>query len=200
AEVLVVHVKIQLAVESQWEIGGPEYTQFKTEACLGKYRAALDKLEHLVVMQLFELSKLLMSGTGYKLCQQISKALQQCSEAIRNTINQYNIQALALNPPCPKISWKDIVDYSFLGEFDLLRHSRAGICINDWAKPNHQEATNKFVKLRHAHEEVEQLNIEVCRLHTAIHAEELQTSAVIDNLLLSDPRLAAELQRQCRLR
>ncbi|KAG0705573.1 hypothetical protein DFH29DRAFT_980829 [Suillus ampliporus] len=132
----------------------------------------------------------------YKLCQQISKALQQCSEAIQNAINWYNIQAVALNPPRPKISWKDIVDYSFLGEFDLLRHSRADICSNDWAKPAHQEATNKFFKLRCAHEEVERLNIEVRRLRTAIHAEELQTSAVIDDLLLSDLRLAAELQCQ----
>lgn len=64
AEALVVHVEIQLAVEARWEIGGPEYTQFKTEACLGKYRAALDELERLVVMRLFELSKLSMSGTG----------------------------------------------------------------------------------------------------------------------------------------
>ncbi|KIK35339.1 hypothetical protein CY34DRAFT_26633 [Suillus luteus UH-Slu-Lm8-n1] len=126
-------------------------------------------------MQLFELSKLSMSGTEYKLCQQISKDLQRRSEAIRNAINWYNIQAVALNPPRPKISWKDIVDYS------------------------HREATNKFFKLRHAHEEVEQLNIEVRRLCTAIHAEELQTSAVIDDLLLSDPRLAAELQRQWHL-
>lgn len=126
--------------------------------------------------------------------------MQRRSEAIRNAINRYNIQAVALNPPRPKISWKDIVDYSFLGEFDLLRHSRGDIRTNDWAKPGHREATNKFFKLRRAHEEVERLNIEVRRLRTAIHAEELQTSAVIDNLLLSDPRLAAELQRQWRLR
>ncbi|KAG2121788.1 hypothetical protein BD769DRAFT_1629343 [Suillus cothurnatus] len=165
---------------------GPEYNGFKMEACISKYHAALDELERLVVMRLFELSKLSLSGTGYKLRQQISKALQRRSEAIRNAINQYNMQAVALIPPRPRISWKDIVDYSFLGEFDLLRHSWANICSNDWAKPAHREATNKFFKLRHTHKEVEQLNI-----------EELQTSAIIDDLLLSDPRLAAELQRQC---
>ncbi|KAG0697996.1 hypothetical protein DFH29DRAFT_878298 [Suillus ampliporus] len=180
-------------------IGGPEYTQFKTEACLGKYCAAIDELERLVIMQLFKLSKLLLSGTGYKLRQQISKALQWHSEAIRNVINQYNIQAVTLNSLCLKILWKDIVDYSFLGKFDLLRHSCADIHSNDWAKPAHQEATNKFFKLRHAHEEVERLNIEVHHLCTAIHAEELQTSAIIDDLLLSDLRLAAELQCQWRL-
>lgn len=64
AEALVVHVEIQLAVEARWEIGGPEYTQFKMEARIGKYRAALDELERLIVMRLFELSKLSLSGTG----------------------------------------------------------------------------------------------------------------------------------------
>jgi hypothetical protein len=98
---------------------------------------------------------LLIKILGYKLRQQISKALQRRSEAIRNAINRYNMQAVALIPPHPKISWKDIVDYSFLGEFDLLRHSRADIRSNDWAKPAHREATNKFFKLRRAHEEVE---------------------------------------------
>ncbi|KAG2737343.1 hypothetical protein P692DRAFT_201733361, partial [Suillus brevipes Sb2] len=53
----------------------------------------------------------------------IGKALQRRSEAIRNAINKYNVQAVALNPPRAHISWKDIADYSFLGEFDVLRHS-----------------------------------------------------------------------------
>ncbi|KAG2112649.1 uncharacterized protein F5147DRAFT_572290 [Suillus discolor] len=60
---------------------------------------------------------------GYKLRQQIGKALQHCPDAIHNAINRYNTQAVALKPPQPKISWKDIADYGFLGEFDLLRYS-----------------------------------------------------------------------------
>ncbi|KAG2120042.1 hypothetical protein DEU56DRAFT_928749 [Suillus clintonianus] len=196
AEMLVVHIELQLAVEGRWEIGGDEYNRFKMEACLGKYRTALDDLERLVVMRLFELSKLSLSGTGYKLRQQIGKALQRRSEAIRNAINRYNIQAIALNPPRPKISWKDIADYSFLGEFDLLRHSRTDIRSEDWAKPAHREATTKYFKLCRAHEEITRLNVEIRRLRTAIHAEQVQTTAVIEDLRLSDPKLAEELQRQ----
>lgn len=64
AEMLVAHVEVQLAVEARWEIGGDEYNQFKMEARLGKYRTALNDLERLVVMRLFELSKLSLSGTG----------------------------------------------------------------------------------------------------------------------------------------
>ncbi|KAG2741541.1 hypothetical protein P692DRAFT_20880086 [Suillus brevipes Sb2] len=200
AEALVAHVEIQLALEARWEIGGPEYNQFKMEARLGKYRTALNELERLVVMRLFELSKVSLSGTGYKLRQQISKALQRRSEAIRNAINRYNIQAVALNPPCPKISWKDIADYSFIGEFDLLRHSRTDIRTNDWTKPAHREATTMYFKLCRAHEEVMRLNVEIRRLRTAMHTEEIETTAVIQDLLISDQRLARELQHQWRSR
>ncbi|KAG1801748.1 uncharacterized protein BJ212DRAFT_1225821, partial [Suillus subaureus] len=53
----------------------------------------------------------------------------------------YNIQAAALDPPRPQLSWKDITEYSFLGdflgEFDLLCHSHTDICELDWTKPAH---------------------------------------------------------------
>ncbi|KAG1750458.1 uncharacterized protein EDB91DRAFT_1045863, partial [Suillus paluster] len=77
----------------------------------------------------------------------ISKALQWRSEAIWKAITRYNVQAVAVNLLCPNISWKDIADYSFLAEFDLLHHSRADIRSNDWAKPAHREATTKYFKL-----------------------------------------------------
>ncbi|KAG1727456.1 uncharacterized protein EDB91DRAFT_1239525 [Suillus paluster] len=185
AEALVAHMEIQLRIEERWVIGGPKYIQFKEEATLGKYRMALNELECLVVMRLFELSKLSLSGTGrYKLCQQIRKALQHCSEAICNAINWYNTQAAALNLPHPKLSWKDIAEYSFLGEFDLLCHSRTDIRELDWMKP--------------AHQEVSCLNVKVRRLFTFVHNEEMETKKVIMDLQLSNPLLASELQRQWR--
>ncbi|KAG2149219.1 hypothetical protein DEU56DRAFT_869443 [Suillus clintonianus] len=64
AEVLVAYCKGVLSVYERWVIGGEEYNRFKEEATLSKYCAALDELEHLVVMRLFKLSKLLLSGTG----------------------------------------------------------------------------------------------------------------------------------------
>ncbi|KIJ59026.1 hypothetical protein HYDPIDRAFT_101528, partial [Hydnomerulius pinastri MD-312] len=79
----------------------------------------------------------------------INKALQQRSEAVRNAITRYNMQAATLNPPRPQISWKEIVDYSFLSEFDLLCLLCADVHNDDWARPAHQEATVKFFKLCH---------------------------------------------------
>ncbi|KAG0693653.1 hypothetical protein DFH29DRAFT_985434 [Suillus ampliporus] len=144
---LVAHVELQLTVEGRWEIGCDEYNRFKMEACLGKYRTALDDLERLVVM---DCSSFLNCHCQGQLRQQIGEALQRRSEAIRNVINHYNIQAIALNPP--------------------------------------------------PHEELTRLNVEICRLRTAIHAEQVQTTAVIEDLRLSDPKLAEELQHQWRVR
>ncbi|KAI6018747.1 hypothetical protein PISMIDRAFT_113556, partial [Pisolithus microcarpus 441] len=142
---------------------------------------ALDDLERLVVMRLFELSKLAMSGTaGYKLHQQISKALQRHSEAIHNAISHYNMQAAALNPPHPLISWKDIAEYSFLGEFDLLCHCCADVRDNNWAKPAFWQVMVKFFRLQHAHEELVHVSMGVCHLWTSIHDEEAHIMKVID--------------------
>lgn len=101
-----------------------------------------------------------------------------------------------MNPPRPNISWKDIADYGFLAEFDLLCHSCADIRSNDWAKPAHWEATTKYFKLLRAREEIVWLNVEFRRLRTAIHDEELQVTGIIHDLLTSDPLLGSELKRQ----
>ncbi|OAX31130.1 hypothetical protein K503DRAFT_806345 [Rhizopogon vinicolor AM-OR11-026] len=76
AEAMASHLEIQLKVDKQWELGSEPYNHFRQEALLLNYRTALDELEQLIVMHLFELSKLSLSGTGYKQRQQISKALQ----------------------------------------------------------------------------------------------------------------------------
>lgn len=144
--------------------------------------------------------------------------MQRRSEAIRNALSRYNVQAAALDPPRPQLSWKDITEYSFLGEFDfmlsysdttehsflgefdLLRHSRTDIRELDWTKPAHREATVKYFKLCRAHEEIARLNVEVRRLRTAIHDEAVQMMTVITELLVLDLPLAHELQRQWKAR
>lgn len=55
---------MQLQVEERWAIGDDTYNKYKQETSLRQYRITLDELECLVVMRLFELSKLLLSGTG----------------------------------------------------------------------------------------------------------------------------------------
>ena len=131
--------------------------------------------------------------TGYKLHHQIGKALQHHLEAIKNALNCYNTQAIKLTLPHPTLSWKEIVDYSFLGEFDLLRHSRADICNEPWVYVTHHEAMVKYFKLCHAQEEVTWLNIEIQCPWTFIHDKAIYMTQVISQLSLSDPLLATEL-------
>lgn len=60
----VFNFEIQLGISDRWTADSAEYKWYKEEAILQDYRKALDELERLVVMRLFELSKLGMSGTG----------------------------------------------------------------------------------------------------------------------------------------
>ncbi|KAG1810630.1 uncharacterized protein BJ212DRAFT_1245459, partial [Suillus subaureus] len=94
------------------------------------------------------------------------------------------------------LSYSDITEHSFLGEFDLLHHSCTDIHELDWTKPAHCEATVKYFKLCHAHKEITQLNVEVHQLRTAIHDKAAQMTTVITELLVLDPPLAHELQWQ----
>jgi hypothetical protein len=215
AEALVDHGQGQLGLEERWKIGGDEYRKFKDEVMLTKYHSTLDELERLVIMHFSDLGKVGMSGTGmfdlrsfaafmlitvlgYKLRQQIGKALKRRSEAIHKALVRYNQQAAALTPPHLKISWKDIADYTFLGEFDLLHHSHSSIYDEDWAKPAYCEATVKFFKLCCAHKELTRVEVEVCWLCTAIHNEEREMQQAINGLNGSNPPLASEIQwRYC---
>ncbi|KAF8183496.1 hypothetical protein K438DRAFT_1494534, partial [Mycena galopus ATCC 62051] len=56
----------------------------------------------------------------YKLGDHISKALKARSKAIRNTLNRYNTAAEALDPPGCLLTWAEVVDYTFLSDFDIL--------------------------------------------------------------------------------
>jgi hypothetical protein len=105
---------------------------------------------------------------GYKLRKQIGRALQHRSEAIKNALNRYNTQAAKLNPPCPALTWKEIVDYSFIGEFDALQHARADIWDQPWTHTARHEATSKYLKLCRTREETTWLNVEIQWLQASI--------------------------------
>ena len=110
------------------------------------------------------------------------------------------MQAAKLDPPCPPLSWKEIVDYTFIGEFDTLRHSQSEVRSQPWAQTARREATVKYFKLCRAREEVTRLNIEVRRLRTSIHDESIHTQKTISLLSTTNPDLAFELQHRWKLR
>ncbi|TDL17784.1 hypothetical protein BD410DRAFT_843337 [Rickenella mellea] len=201
AETTTAHLENQLAIQgARWRPEDEEYKLVKDSMTERAYRKALDDLELLIVKRLLELTKLNMSGTGYQFRTQIAKALQRRSEAIKNALSRYNTHASKLVPPRPQLTWKEIVEYSFLGEFTLLRSSRSDIREQKWTQPAHREAMAKYFKYHRACEEIDRLNVEIRRLWTAIHDEAAQSSRVIGELSVSNPPLAAELRRRWALR
>lgn len=57
-------IEVQLNIQERWGPDHPEFMKYKSEVDNSDYRKALDALERVVVMRLFELTKLNMSGTG----------------------------------------------------------------------------------------------------------------------------------------
>ena len=64
AKSYVESLENSLNIEERWTEASPEYKTFFQENVLTSYERALDDLERLVVMHLFELAKMGTSGTG----------------------------------------------------------------------------------------------------------------------------------------
>ncbi|KIJ30003.1 hypothetical protein M422DRAFT_97226, partial [Sphaerobolus stellatus SS14] len=157
------------------------------------YHAALSHIEQLVSQRIMELTKLNISGTGYKLRTQIAAGLKR--QAIRNALVRYNKFAALVNPPRDPLTWETVVNYSFLAEFDLLRFSQVDIRDRPWVKPVIREGVMSYCKLQCARAEIKRLNVEIPRLYAAIHDEAQQIPAYISILEQTDRALANEVSR-----
>ncbi|EGO26151.1 hypothetical protein SERLADRAFT_407043 [Serpula lacrymans var. lacrymans S7.9] len=60
----VSDLEVQLCIKERWAIGSTEYNRYQEAKSISKYQTTVDNLECLTVMRLFELSKILMPGTG----------------------------------------------------------------------------------------------------------------------------------------
>ncbi|KAI0244935.1 hypothetical protein BJV78DRAFT_1143827 [Lactifluus subvellereus] len=125
----------------------------------GAYQKALSKLEGLVVARLFELHKMGLSGTGYKLCVHINRALKTWCNAIQAALRKCNEAAKVLNHP--QLDWKDVSTYDSLAEFELLQECRIDIRQQPWADTRNQQALLHHLKLECAEEERKRLNVEI---------------------------------------
>ncbi|KIY47775.1 hypothetical protein FISHEDRAFT_28253, partial [Fistulina hepatica ATCC 64428] len=161
-----------------------------------RYRRALDELERLVVQRLLELTKLNMSGVGYKLREKIRKALQARSEAIRKALERYNTAAKSLIPPRPTVTWTTVIEQVQLGELTLLQHSRQDIHALPWTQPLNREAACLYFKIKRAREEVIRRNVEIQRQVTFMLDNFNDYWHTIAAMSAEDPDLAAELQER----
>lgn len=103
-----------------------------------------------------------------------------------------------MDPPAPVLQWKDIMNYAFVSEFDLLHHtySHKDISQRPWAVQVNREVAAKFYKIRAARDEIVRLNVECRRLQTHIRDEELHYIRVERELATTSPLLAAEVRKE----
>ncbi|KAI6015494.1 hypothetical protein BKA83DRAFT_4498752 [Pisolithus microcarpus] len=139
-------------------INAREYTKHRV------FIRAVEELEGLVVQRMFELSKANLAKTGYKMRKHISKAISRRSAAIRAALERYNKLAPRQRPPRPKLDYAEVIGYSLLGEFSLLKHSRYEVLEKPWALPDNREMMMKYYKLQRSQEEITRLNVEIRRL------------------------------------
>ena len=77
----------------------------------------------------------------------ISKALQSRSQAIRTALDRYNSAAHLLPTPLCQLDWKEVVEYAFLADFDLLRDARQDISDRPWATAAGRLAMDLYFKI-----------------------------------------------------
>ncbi|KAF8144404.1 hypothetical protein K438DRAFT_1992863 [Mycena galopus ATCC 62051] len=168
----VQDLEVRLGITTRWVPGSEEWEKAAKMVSSRRYQRALDQLQGLVVARMFELTKVNMSGTDYKLRKHITKALQVCSKAVKSALERYNVAAAAMAPPKPQLSWAQVVEYAFLAEFDLLHEGREDIRAEPWALPAGRAALDQHYKMLRAEEEIERLNVEIARLVTYMADEE----------------------------
>ncbi|KAF8479455.1 hypothetical protein JB92DRAFT_3277834 [Gautieria morchelliformis] len=200
-------VESQLDVGERWTTDSPAYQQTVEYLNIRNYQLAVDKLEGLVVQRLFELTKANVSQTGYKMRIQISKALKARSKAIQRALSSYNKVALALDPPRPKLTWAQIVEYTTIAEFELLwSGAREDICNLAWADARNREAIVYHLKILRAKEEIVRLNVEIRRIATWIVDENCQMDEAFqkcadkDLILANAISMSAQQQKRINAR
>ena len=132
-------------------------------------------------------------GLGYHLRDHIADALKARSQAVRTALNNYNAAASALSPQAPQLSWKEVVQYAFLSDFDLLRCARDDIREKPWANPTNRILRDRFFKITRAREEIERLNVEIRRVMTYMQDEELFLEEQESLLQGTQPELAYQI-------
>ncbi|KAJ6583736.1 hypothetical protein B0H10DRAFT_1962028 [Mycena sp. CBHHK59/15] len=146
---VVFHLERKLSIVRRWKAGDPEWERAAVLVGKRRYQRCIDELEKLVVSRLFELTNMNQSKSGYKMRKHMAVALESRSKAIKAALVRYNTAAAALPEPRPPLSWEEVVEYTFLADFDLLRDSnRVDPSQRPWALPDLQwTTTSRSVEL-----------------------------------------------------
>ncbi|KAL7283095.1 hypothetical protein ACG7TL_002520, partial [Trametes sanguinea] len=191
----IVGMEVRLDVSRRWQPGDREYEETRKYIVSRQYHRALGKLQRLVVQRLFELHRMNLSQTAYRVRTYIAKNLQKRCQAIRRAIDEYNKAAALLDPPRPALDWSKVSHFSFIEEFTLLQDTRNDLRDKLWSQPVAREMMRKARRIQRAHEEITNVNREIRRLHTSIRDEDAHFTAVLDSLRArKDPLYSAVLE------
>ncbi|KAG6847569.1 hypothetical protein H0H93_007343 [Arthromyces matolae] len=178
--IVVQELEKKLKITTRWDSTGDDWARAAEMVAKRRYQRCLDTLEALVVSRMFELSKMNLSQTGYKLRKHIAAALKTRSQAIRTALDNYNAAAAAFSPPRAILSWDVVVESNPVRE-------------RPWAKPAARLVMDEHFKIQRAHEEIQRLNIEIRRFITYMKDEEAFLETRQDATLESDPRIAHQI-------
>lgn len=124
----------------------------------------------------------------------IGQSLKNRSKSIQTAITSYNEAAAALSPPRRKITWDEVVDFSYLSEFDILRETREDVREKQWATPQNRLLMTRFFKYIHAEEELDRVHVEVKQLLTYMVDEEERVCGKAKEVEVEKPALALQLR------
>ncbi|KAL0058015.1 hypothetical protein AAF712_015322 [Marasmius tenuissimus] len=183
----------RLKIDKRWEEGSEDWNRAKAMAEMKEYQGAVDKLEALVVARIFELSKMHMAGTGYKMRQHLGKALKTRSAAIKTAVQKVNQAGARLTPLREPLDYDTIIDKTYLANLDFLRETRNDVREKIWAKPHVCELTASYFKLWKSHVELDHLHVEIKRLVTYMKEERNFLKARELQVSHYDPHLAHQI-------
>ena len=211
ALISVIHCEKALDIDpaQRWTLTSPEYYEARMASTEYGYRQALNCLSSAVVQRILELHKMGLPGTcecsqqslqvlislhglGYKQRKKISEGLKKRSKAVNTALNEYNKQADILGRPV--LDFQQVIEYTFLSDFELLHHMHDDITQRPWADPLIRSGMISWMKTERAKEEITRLNVEARRLKTYIRDSSVARQRTIQHLCQIDPALAAELQ------
>ena len=118
------------------------------------------------------------------------------SGAIKTALKEYNDAAALLNPPREPLMWSTILKAATIADFDLLHNTQMDICRLPWTEPLCREATTYYFGIKHAHEEILWLNIEITCLLTFMYNTHVDYHLAIQCYKTKDPPLATSLTQQ----
>ncbi|KAF7791531.1 hypothetical protein EIP86_002547 [Pleurotus ostreatoroseus] len=167
-ELIELEVVLGIGENGRWTPANPKFKETVKFLNEKKFLDAVEHLQRLVIMRLFELHKLNIAQTA-----------------------TYNRAADALEPKRPHVRWEQVSKLTFVEEFAFLRDTRNDIRGKGWTDPTNRELIKKWHRIKRAHEEIVRCQVETRRLHTAIRDEHALFNRVLSNMSKTDPMYVA---------